>query len=110
MATMKSILSWTPWTLRISPAPASGPAWTAHDDVTGAELCRSESGHFLAKGELLTLRGRSAVTLECVSGRLWVTDGGSRGDIILQSGDTMDIICCSHTIVEALADSVLTAA
>lgn len=59
----------------------------------------------LARGQLQRIEDGRGLLVQCLGGRLWLTQEGERRDIVLEAGDEAPIEHDGLTILSALRDS-----
>jgi len=59
----------------------------------------------LARGQLLRLRDSIGSTICASKGALWITEDGSRRDVVLEAGACFRVRSSGLTLVQAVADA-----
>lgn len=61
----------------------------------------------LAHREILPIRNAAGTRIDCLRGRVWITEQPSAGDIVLEAGDAYRISHNGLAVVQALRDAVV---
>jgi len=72
----------------------ASPVDSAGGDVPGPALSR---------GAVVGFASRRALTVTCLEGRLWITQTGRAGDVILSAGERYQCAAGGKVVVQALA-------
>jgi hypothetical protein len=64
----------------------------------------------LARGQLLRLRDSIGSTICASEGTLWITEDGSRRDVVLEPGACFRVVSSGLTLVQAVADAQISLA
>ncbi|MBK9445491.1 MAG: DUF2917 domain-containing protein [Betaproteobacteria bacterium] len=63
----------------------------------------------LARREIVALTDKQGFAVDCISGELWITAEGMAGDLILRTGERLQLSGRPRIVISALTPSVLEA-
>jgi hypothetical protein len=73
---------------------------------SGSGSARVATSRSLVAGRVFTVVSNRGLSIRCIAGCLWITDGRS-GDTLLRPGEKFLAVAGRRVVIEAIGDSVM---